>query len=40
MVIRSGTTANAGLADQVWPWLLFGVAAAGMAAVQWKLDAK
>jgi hypothetical protein len=44
MIILGGAltliTGDANLADQGWPWLLFGVAAAVMTGVQWKLGEK
>lgn len=44
MIVLGGVltvvTGDAGLADEAWPWLLFGVAAAVMTAIQWKLGKK
>ena len=41
MIILGGAltliTGDYDLADQAWPWLLFGIAAAVMTSVQWKV---
>lgn len=44
MIILGGwltvITGDAGLVDEAWPWVLFGVAATVMTAIQWNLQKK